>query len=228
MNKTEFERILLLISIIERGKSKSFIEMMKKKNITFHLQTLGHGTAPSEMMDLFGLSSNDKDIVISMAPKKTVELLISELDQNPDSIPKYKGLTMVLALSAVNRLTAAVFSRTVSVNHEKEAEATMSKSENKYNLILMSVNQGYSEQVMQCAKTAGATGGTVIRGRLAKAGEFEQFTDIRMDEEKEIIAILAPIGISSRIMDSVNREYGLTTDAGGIICSVAVEKAFKI
>lgn len=228
MNRPEFEQISLLISIIERGKSKSFIEMMKKKNITFHLQTVGHGTAPSEMMDLFGLSSNDKDIVISMAPKKTVDLLSSELDRGPDSIQKYRGLTMVLALSAINRLTAAVLTRSVSVNHEKEAEAAMSKNDSKYNLILMSVNQGYSEEVMRCAKAAGATGGTVIRGRLAKAGEFEQFTDIHMDDEKEIIAILAPSGISDGIMNSVNRECGLTTEAGGIICSVAVDKAFKI
>ena len=49
-----------------------------------------------------------------------------------------------------------------------------------------------------------------------------------MNDEKEIIAILAPIGICPQIMESVNREYGLTTKAGTIICSVAVEKAFKI
>ncbi|MBQ9079556.1 MAG: hypothetical protein IJY27_00615 [Clostridia bacterium] len=228
MNKTELDRILLLISIIERGKSKSFIEMMKKKNITFHLQTVGHGTAPSEMMDLFGLSSNDKDIVISLAPRRAVYGMIAETESHPGGASKYRGLTMVLPLSAINRLSAAVLSRTATANNEKGANVDMSKSENKYNLILMSVNRGYSEQVMTCAKTAGATGGTVIRGRLAGAGEFEQFTDIHMDDEKEIIAILAPVGICPQIMNSVNSEYGLTTEAGGIICSVAVENAFRI
>ena len=228
MSNTSYERIYVLLSIIERGKRKSFIEMMKKKNVTFHLQTVGHGTAPSEMMDLFGLSSNDKDIIISMAPQSVVNEMVTESEQSPDSIQKFNGLTIVLATAAINRLTAAVLSGALRGNNEKGDVSTMSKSENKYHLILMSVNQGFSESVMQCAKTAGATGGTVIRGRVAQAGEFEHFTDIPMNDEKEIIAILAPIGICPQIMESVNREYGLTTEAGGVICSVAVEKAFKI
>ena len=35
-------------------------------------------------------------------------------------------------------------------------------------------------------------------------------------------------GVSERIMESVNRECGLGTEAGGIICACAVDSAFKI
>ena len=40
----------------------------------------------------------------------------------------------------------------------------------KMGLILVSVNQGYTDAVMETAKASGAMGGTVLRARLVDAG----------------------------------------------------------
>jgi hypothetical protein len=101
------------------------------------------------------------------------------------------------------------------------------KNEHKHQLILITVNQGYTDRVMQTAKKAGATGGTVIRARLAGAERLDQF-GIDLQEEREIVMILAPVNSSSEILEEVNRECGLKTPAGGVVCAVPVEKAFKI
>ena len=47
-------------------------------------------------------------------------------------------------------------------------------------------------------------------------------------EEKEIILILAPASSAGEIMNEVNREHGLKTEAKGIVCAVPVEHALKI
>lgn len=99
------------------------------------------------------------------------------------------------------------------------------KSEYQHSLILITVNQGYTDGVMQTAKKAGATGGTVIRARMAGA---EQLLDPQMSEEKEIIAILAPDSVRNQIMEEVNKEYGMRSEAKGVVCSVPVDKALKI
>ena len=49
-----------------------------------------------------------------------------------------------------------------------------------------------------------------------------------MQPEREILAILAPDSIRDLVMEDVNREFGLRSEAGGILCSLPVDKAFKI
>ena len=102
------------------------------------------------------------------------------------------------------------------------------KNEHQHSLILIAVNQGYTDQVMQTARRAGATGGTVIRARLAGADTESQFHGITLQEEKEIVAILAPDSIRDQLMNDVNTACGLRSEAQGVICSLPVDKAFKI
>ena len=98
----------------------------------------------------------------------------------------------------------------------------------KQQMILISVNQGFTDQVMQTAKAAGAMGGTILRARLAAAENLEQYGDISAQEEKEIIAILAPAGVASNIMEEVNKAHGFHTEACGMVTALPVDKAYKI
>ena len=91
MNNTEQSRIVVMLSILQRGKSKQYLEMLNSKNIKYHLQSVGFGTAPSEMMDIFGLGSNDKDIIFSFAPLSNVADLAAELTKNIDSSTNYRN-----------------------------------------------------------------------------------------------------------------------------------------
>lgn len=217
-------QIMMILSIIERGKAKAYIEMLDKRNIGFHIQCVGQGTASSEMMDILGLGSIDKDIVLSYAPRRTVTSLVAELTKDLSSGMGYNGLMMLLSTSAINHVAAELL-LLQSQNTEIEGEESAMKSEYHHSLILITVNQGYTDGVMQTAKKAGATGGTVIRARLAGA---EQIVALQAQEEKEIIAILAADSVRNQIMEEVNREFGLRSDARGVVCSVPVDRAMKI
>ena len=46
--------------------------------------------------------------------------------------------------------------------------------------------------------------------------------------EREILCILAPLKTSKQIMEDVNKEFGLTSEANGIIFAIPTEKAYKI
>lgn len=218
------DQIMLIASIIERGRAKAYIEMLGKRKIGFHMQCVGQGTASSEMMDILGLGSSDKDIVLSYAPRRLVAALAAELTKDLSSGLGYNGLMMLLSTAAINRVAAELFLRQTE-NSEIEGEENAMKSEYHHSLILITVNQGYADAVMQTAKKAGATGGTVIRARLADA---EQAALMQMQEEKEIIAILAADSVRGPIMEEVNREFGLRTEARGVVCAVPVDRAMKI
>lgn len=227
MSKADTNRMMFLVSIVARGKGKRYINMVAEKNIRMNLQSVGHGTATSEMMDILGLGTNDKDVVISVATQKDVSALLSELTKNLEGSVRYGGLLMVTKLSAINRLAAEVILRSRTESAEKE-ETRMTKGEGKFNLILIAVNEGFADDVMKTAKKAGATGGTVIRARQVGAELLEQFEEADLQEEKEIITILSPMATSGHIISAVNEEFGLRSAAKGVVCAVPVERALKI
>lgn len=68
---------------------------------------------------------------------------------------------------------------------------------------------------------------SVIRARLTNP-ETEQFGDVDVQEEKEIVTILASSSISGKIMEDVNREWGLRSEAKGMVCALPVDSAFKV
>lgn len=221
------KRIMMLLSIVERSKGQKLIKTLDKKNINTHFQCVGFGTAPTEMMDIFGLGSNDKDIIISLAAETSAKQLMADFSNNFNNYSEYGGLLMVLKISAVNRLVCAILNHGVQENTEQGVKASM-KNEHDQSLIFIAVGEGYADAVMQTAKKAGATGGTIIRGRLDGVERFIELAQVDIAQEREIICILAPNTVSKQIMEDVNAEFGLTCDAHGILCSVPVEKAYKI
>lgn len=222
MNK----RLMMLLSIVELDKGKKLRKELKNNNIRMNFQTVGTGTAPTEMMDIFGLGTTDKDVVISLAAESDIRNMMSNFGTAFSSHSKYGGIMIILEISAAGRVLTEILNLNNGKNTEK-GTVTM-KNEHHNNLIVISVNQGYTEDVMHVARKVGATGGTVIKGRLPGNEQFAEFGNIQADEEREIIFILAPLETSKRIMEDVNKEFGLTSAANGIIFAVPAEKAYKI
>lgn len=226
MSQTD-NRIMAMLSIITRGKAKAYMSMLDARGIGFHFQTTAFGTAPSEMMDIFGLGTNDKDIVISLAPEDAINSYAYDISKNIGGNFEYGGLMLCVRLSAIGRISAELVSR-ASVDKNEEGGKKRVKSAQKHQLVLVSVNQGYTDAVMETAKRAGAMGGTVLRARLLDSGVMEQLSNAAVHSEREIIAIFAPAGTAAHIMEDVNRIHGVLSDANGVVVALPVDKAYKI
>ncbi|MBQ4354895.1 MAG: hypothetical protein IJC71_08385 [Clostridia bacterium] len=220
------ERIKILVAITERGNGRELVEWMAKRGIGYQFRLSGQGTASSEMMDILGLGSSDKDIVISLGKQSAIEAVAHEFTDSMASMRRGRGIMMLLSPNAVGNLMASILSMQEGIGI-KEGEEPM-KNEHKHSLILISVNQGYTDQVMQTARLAGAMGGTIVKARLAEEAAAEQFQGLALQPEKEIVAILAADTIKAKIMNDVNAVFGLTSEAQGVVLSLPVDKAFKI
>ena len=223
----EQNRIMMVFSIITRGKSKKYVESLTKNGMGFHMIANGIGTAPSEMMDIFGLGTNDKDIVITLAPENILNPYLVDMNRGIDGSYEYGGLMMCVRLSAISRLGSELVNRTSKENDTKGGKKKVKNTE-KHQLILVSVNQGYTDAVMQTARQAGAMGGTVMRARLSESSMMEQFGESAVQSEREIITIFAPLGTASKIMEDINRAHGVLSEANGIVMALPVDKAYKI
>lgn len=220
------ERIKILTAITERGYGRELVEMMAKRGAGYQIRCSGKGTASSEMMDILGLGSSEKDIVISFGKQSVIESIAREYTDNMTSMGRGRGIMMLLSPNAMGNVAASILSMQNTAVHREGVEPM--KNEHKHSLILISVNQGYTDQVMQTARQAGATGGTIVKARLAADEAAEQFQGLNLQPEKEVIAILAADSIKAAVMNAVNEKYGLTSEAQGVVFSLPVDMAFKI
>ena len=77
---------------------------------------------------------------------------------------------------------------------------------------------------MAAARRAGARGGSILRGRGSANPESEEFFNITIQPDKEVILILASGKTKDEIMKAIYKDSGLTTDANGIAFSLPVER----
>lgn len=221
------ERPMLLLSIVELDKGKKLIKALENINIHVNFQCVGFGTAPTEMMNLFGFGAKDKDIIISIGAESAVRNMMLNFGETFVSHTKYGGVMIILKVSAANRILTEIL-RYDGDEDNPEKENVAMKNEYHNNLIIISVNEGFSDDVMHVARKAGATGGTVIKGRLASFGELLSPEKNDTDDEREIICILSQVDTGKKIMEEVNKEFGMKSPAKGVTIAIPTEKAYKI
>lgn len=98
----------------------------------------------------------------------------------------------------------------------------------KYELIVTIIDRGNSQIVMDAARSAGATGGTIIHGKGTGNEKVEKFFGITIQPEKEIIFILSPIENKEKIMKAINEKTGLREKIQGICFSLPVEETIGL
>ena len=101
-------------------------------------------------------------------------------------------------------------------------------SENQFELILCIVNAGYSQNVMDAARQAGARGGTILRGRGSANPEAEEFFNITIQPDKEVVLILVSASIKDDVLKAVYKNSGLSTEGQGIAFSLPVERTLGL
>lgn len=234
----QMERPKVIVSIVERGKGKALMNLYNKEGVNFHYQTIGHGTATSEIMDILGLDSKDKDIIISLATEPMTEALLYRMSDELRGAVDTRGILFDISVTALSNYVATALNIGMGVPAEKLAAAmktenngsaesrgkgeTPMESEKKYSLILITVNQGYTENVLDLARELGARGGTVFRARWSGEKDYEKH-GVNQQAEKECIAIVVPNEIRNNICDEVNEQYGIKSKAQAAVCSMNVD-----
>ena len=98
----------------------------------------------------------------------------------------------------------------------------------KFELVICIVNAGFSQNVVEAARRAGARGGTIIRARGSANPEAEEFCGVTSQPDKELVLILVPAAIKDDVLTTVYKESGLSQEGQGIAFSLPVERTTAI
>ncbi|GHV62782.1 hypothetical protein AGMMS49587_10660 [Spirochaetia bacterium] len=231
----------LIVFIIDWHKTPIISQVFEEEQVRFHFISKGRGTANSEILDVLGIGSTEKAVVLCLEQEVLVPVLLKEVRKKLGFHSPGAGIAFTIPLSGINNPILQVFKESIHKNEkiaaeiehslaaaaikEKEGGAMSSevKREIKHDLIISIINQGYSDDFMTAAREAGASGGTVINARgLAHKGPVK-FFGVSMQSEREIIIILTSREKKAPIMQAVSQAYGITSEAGGIVFSVPVD-----
>lgn len=226
MKTIPMEPMHLIVSIVERGQGRNLIEVLNEQKITHHLQCAGIGTATSEIMDLLGLDSKEKDVLFSIGKATLVNQFMRNLNNELRGSAQSKGIVFDIKIGAMSHILAlAILMPTKDVQGRED---TMMEEGMENSMILVTVNQGFTEEVMDTARKAGARGGTIIHARWAGKESTEEFYGITVQQEKEIIAIVSPAHQRKEIMEAINSNHGMKTEARGTVLSIGIEDLVRL
>ncbi|MBR9936895.1 hypothetical protein KE513_05050 [Oscillospiraceae bacterium Marseille-Q3528] len=217
--KTVPLRILVVITMPRLAKKA--VNLFHEGNITLQYEWNASGTASSEMMDILGLGTPEKRVLLTVLPKPFADRMGRKLKEAAVIGTKNSGIAFTLPMSGANHLLLQMLE---ALQGEETNERGKSGMEDmKYALIAAVVNQGYSENVMEAARGAGAGGGTVIPGRRTGSEEAIQFWGMSIQEEKEMILIITEQENKLKIMQAISAKCGLHSEADGLVLSLPID-----
>lgn len=178
--------------------------------------SLGRGTAASEVMDYFGLESAEKAVMFGMVTEETWKTVKRGLQKRFRIDVPGMGITFLVPLSSIEGRREIKF----LTEHQDFVKEEGTLKDTSHELLVVIANQGYRNMVMDAAKSAGAGGGTVIHARGTGMERAESFFGVSLASEKEIIFIVSKTGQRSEIMREVMSKAGMGANA--IIFSLPV------
>ncbi|MDR0525916.1 MAG: P-II family nitrogen regulator [Spirochaetaceae bacterium] len=221
----------LLFFIIDWNKSKIVSKVFEQENVPFYFFSPGKGTANSEVLDVLGIGSSAKAVILCIERDLMAPLLVKGVRQKLGSLSAGAGIAFTVPLSAINQPILQILKESVHPNlkdQENEQRKPKKMSEITNDLIISIINQGYSDEFMTAAKEAGARGGTVIAARGLTSSKPVKFFGVSIQDEKEIILILSSRDKKTAIMEAISKAYGVNSQADGIIFSLPVDEVMSL
>ncbi len=212
-------RLSLLITILARNKLPAVLRLYQENRLEVNLIALGHGTATNETMNILGLDSTEKAVCFSFVTADRWKEVKRDLERKLRIDVPGIGVAFTVPLSSIGGKRELAF-LTQNQSFEREEEQILQGTRRE--LLMIISNQGYSEQVMDAARAAGAAGGTVIHARGTGMQSAESFFGVSLASEKDVIYIVTTTEKKNGIMAAVMKNAGLDTPAKAIAFTLPV------
>lgn len=220
-------RVKLLVAIVNREDEMRLTEIVNGLTTAMHFSGLGHGTARSSYMNYFGFNEIDKRITTSLIPDSAEHKILSAIGHGLKLYLVGRGIAFTLPLSGIsNIISDGILSGNESVERTPVRRAPISKKKEKnkmHELVIAVVNRKYTDDAIEAARAAGATGATVFHTRSINNSKAEQSIGTTIAEETDSVFFLTTMEYKTKIMEAVRDAAGLKTEGGAVIFSLPVD-----
>lgn len=209
----------MMVTITDRDRTKRFTNFYKENGIDISMITVGRGTAASEILDYFGLDGSEKCVLFQVVTDTKWKELKQGLRRKLQIDVPCTGIAFVIPLSSIGGKKALNY-LTSGQDYVKGEESAL--KDTKYELLVVIANQGYTELVMDAARSVHAAGGTVIHAKGTGTDKAEKFMGVTLVPEKEMVFIVVRKEYKNNIMRAIMDQAGLESKARSIVFSLPV------
>ena len=221
--KQNLPRMLIAITHIDtERKLKKTLESLR---IPIYYQCRGQGTAPSEIMDILGMRGSIRLITMSFLPKFRVEEVFRQMEEQLSIKRRGGGIAVTIPVTGMQSPILSMLNDTAKemVKNRIEGDENKVKETSQYAALWVSVAGGYGDDVVEAARTAGATGGTMMKGKRRGAEPIVQYLGIPMQAEQDFVMMVVPKEKKAAVMTAISEKCGLKTEAHGVVLSMPVD-----
>ncbi len=211
--------VYFMMTIIRRSDTKEYEEFYEKNGVPAIYSINCNGTVHKKTLDLLGIERTEKTMLMTITHASTLKALLRGLTTKMQIDLPDRGVAVAIPLASIGGAQPLeFFTNTQMTDIQKEAEEMNSD----YELIVAICEKGFTDTVMDAARSAGAGGGTTIKAKGTGAKAAEKFFGISLADEKEIIFIVSDINKKKDIMRSIMQEAGISTSAHALVFSLPV------
>lgn len=208
-----------LMSITDRDRAEDMAALYRDAGLNLVTTMMGRGTATPQQLALYGLSRTEKAVTGAVVGTDTMKQLFRTAKRKLFIDIPGNGLMLAVPLKSVSS------GRTLAYLTDSGKAATgggVPTMNFDYELIVVILNEGHSDMVMDAARSAGAGGGTVLHAKGTGGTRGEKFFSVSLADEKDMIYIIAHKDEKAAIMRSINEQAGPGTKAGAICFSLPI------
>lgn len=208
-----------MIGVTGRKSAQTLVELCRELEMPLSVTNFAEGTATSEHLSLYDLQSTPKAVVSTVTGADGMKSLMRLAKQKLYMDIPGNGIMMAVPVKSVGGAGALN-----ALTGGKVPEGGRPKMEFEYELIVVILNEGHSDTVMEAARSAGARGGTVLHAKGTGRTGTPKFFGASLAEEKDMIYIVAPSAEKSQIMRAIGRDAGDGSKAGAICFSLPISE----
>ncbi|SMP58743.1 nitrogen regulatory protein P-II family [Anoxynatronum buryatiense] len=212
----EFELICVIVNF---GMGSKIIKHAKQHGVTGGTIFLGKGTIRNTLLAFLELNEVRREIVVMAAEKTTAREAMQQLNDKFRFDKANRGI--VFSTGIVSVLGAEM----LACDQPNESEGM---GDAMHQAIMVIVDRGKAEEVIEAATEAGSRGGTIINARGSGIHETSTLFAMEIEPEKEIVLIISENHQTKAIAATIREKLHIDEPGNGIIFIQNVTQTFGL
>jgi len=217
-NCPESNALQLLCVVVDLGTGSQVLRIARRTGVSGGIILLGKGTVRSRMLTWLDVREIRKEVVLMLADPELAKQAVLHLEKEMKLSQPHHGIAFTLLVSD---LVGSHYCRLSQQNIEG-GDPVM------YKAIIVIVDRGAAETVVESAERAGSNGATILNARGSGAHETSRLFAMEIEPEKEMVLILTKAEQYDTIVQAIKRDIKLAEPGNGILFAVDVLQTFGL
>ncbi len=210
----------LLIIIVNRGKGSKIMQHALQHGAKGASCLFGKGTVQNNVLQLIEMNDVNKEIVLIVVPSKKEQDILKELNNKFHFERQNHGIAFTIPLVGLLNLK-----NDISCKYKNDDALSLVK--NEYMALLLVVDKGKAETVIEISQNAGYYGGTIMKAR-GSASSLNILLDMIVEPEKEAVLMLTKAESVHKLTNLLKSELQLESENTGILIKLGVSNTIGL